>query len=57
MASSVLTDEEIAFLDKIRKQKEKHREAQARYRETKHDDIKAYNQRYHEEERKKFTRV
>ncbi len=54
MSSSVLKAEEIAFLDKIKKQNEKHREAQARYRETKHDDIKAFNQKYHEEKRKNY---
>lgn len=55
--SSILTAEEIAFLDKINKQKEKHRESQAKYRQNKTDEIKAYNQKYQELKRTKLNEI
>ena len=55
--SSILTAEEIAFLDKINKQKEKHREAQAKYRASKGDEIKVYNQKYQELKRTKLNEI
>lgn len=51
MSSSILTPEEVAFLDKINKQKQKHNEAQAKYRASKADEIKVYNQNYHKQKR------
>ena len=54
MSSSILTPEEIAFLDKINKQKQKHNEAQAKYRASKADEIKVYNQKYHEHQKRVF---
>ena len=50
-SSSILTAEEIAFLDKINKQKQKHNEAQAKYKASKADEIKVYNQNYHKQKR------
>ena len=41
---SGLTADEIAFLEKMEKNKQKHREAQAKYRTTKKDVIKEYKQ-------------
>ena len=55
--SSILTPEEIAFLDKINKQKQKHNEAQAKYRVSKADEIKVYNKKYHEEKQKKLQEI
>jgi len=55
--SSILTPEEIAFLDKINKQKQKHNEAQAKYRASKAEEIKVYNQKYHEEKRTKLKEI
>lgn len=57
MSSSILTPEEIAFLDKINKQKQKHNEAQAKYRASKAEEIKVYNQKYHEEKRTKLKEI
>jgi hypothetical protein len=56
-SSSILTAEEIAFLDKINKQKEKHRESQAKYRQNKADEIKVYNQKYQELKRTKLNEI
>jgi hypothetical protein len=47
--SSILTAEEIAFLAKIKREKEKHKEAQAKYRTNNKDKIDAYNQKYNQE--------
>ena len=55
--SSILTPEEIAFLDKINKQKQKHNEAQAKYRVSKADEIKVYNKKYHEENKLDLPQV
>jgi len=57
MSSSILTPEEIAFLDKINKQKQRHNEAQAKYRASKADEIKVYNQKYHEDKRTKLKEI
>jgi hypothetical protein len=46
---SGLTAEEIAFLEKMEKNKQKHREAQAKYRTTKKDVIKEYNKKYYQD--------
>ena len=50
-----LTTEEIAFLNKIEEQKQKHREAQAKYRAGKKDEIKEYNKKYYEEQKTKLN--
>jgi len=57
MSSSILTPEEVAFLDKINKQKQKHNEAQAKYRASKADEIKVYNQNYHKQKRTQLQEI
>ncbi len=52
---SGLTADEIAFLEKMEKNKQKHREAQAKYRTSKKDVIKEYNKKYYDEQREKLN--
>jgi len=54
---SGLTAEEISFLEKMEKNKQKHREAQAKYRTTKKDVIKEYNKKYYDEQREKLNSI
>ena len=54
---SGLTADEIAFLEKMEKNKQKHREAQAKYRTTKKDVIKEYNKKYYDEQREKLSSI
>jgi hypothetical protein len=55
--SSILTAEEILFLEKINKQKQKHLEAQAKYRASKKEEIKIYNKKYHEQKQAQLKEI
>ena len=55
--SSILTAEEILFLEKINKQKQKHLEAQAKYRASKKEEIKVYNKKYHEQKQAQLKEI
>ena len=47
--SGILRADEIAFLKKMEEQRNKHKEAQAKYRANNKDEIKTYNQKYNQD--------
>ena len=55
--ASILSAEERAFLKKIEEQKDKHKQAQAKYRANKQEEIKKYNQKYNEEKRARLNEI
>ena len=50
-----LTVEEIAFLNKIEERKQKHKEAQAKYRASNKDKIADYNKKYNQDQKEKLN--
>ena len=52
-----LTVEEIAFLNKIEERKQKHKQAQAKYRASNKDKIADYNKRYNQEQKEKMNSI
>ena len=50
--ASVLTKEELEFLEKIEKQRVKHNLAQKKYREKHTEEIKKYNKSYNDDKNK-----
>ena len=51
---NVLTADEIAFLNKIEQNKQKHRQAQTNYRASNKDKIAEYNKKYNEDQKAKI---
>lgn len=52
-----LTVEEIAFLNKIEERKQKHKQAQAKYRASNKDKIADYNKKYNQEQKDKMNSI
>jgi hypothetical protein len=52
-----LSSEDIAFLNKIQERKQKHREAQAKYRASNKERIALYNKNYYEDTKQKLNTI
>jgi len=52
-----LTVEEIAFLNKIEERKQKHKQAQAKYRASNKDKIADYNKKYNQEQKDRMNSI
>lgn len=54
---NVLTPDEIAFLNKIEQNKQKHRQAQTQYRASNKNKIAEYNKKYNEDQKTKLNNI
>ena len=55
--SGILTEAEVAFLQKIEQDKIKHREASMRYRASNKDKIASYNKIYNDGKKTKLNEI